>query len=249
MSRRCTPRAETSLTDGVGPRLPGDVGAAGRELSPFLVSIAAGPDGQPVEDAGPARTPSTPALRSPATNRSIRWPNRSFPHPLWRRAKGDRQQAVRGLPPEPAGLRVDGAVEEQPRPVLRPADRLRDRPKTGEEVAHLEGQTRRKAATSWSSSSTLASPRRKRMALQASIYDPVRDQTEARQAFPLPPARHLRAGLRPRDAHPQRLLRPAAAVREGVRQLAWALPAGGVRGEPDRTCDSSGSTATPASRR
>src|SRR5262249_11840064 len=47
-------------------------------------------------------------------------------------------------------------------------------------------------------------------------------------------ARHLHAGFRAEDSHPQRLLRSAVVVREGVRQLAGSVPPRRLRGEPDR---------------
>lgn len=62
-----------------------------RELSPFLVSIAMGSDGMPVEDED-LRHVLDACLEASGNQLVDKVAKPIFPHPLWRRAKGDRKK-------------------------------------------------------------------------------------------------------------------------------------------------------------
>src|SRR5262249_24822578 len=148
----------------------------GRELSPFMVSIAAGPDGQPVEDED-LRWALDACLEETGNQTVDRVAKSIFPHPLWRRANGDRHKLysnyLQNLPDyvamEPSkncyGLyfaRLIGYGIDH---------------KTGEELDHLRGRLKQ-AGNQIEFIISECKPKAQRMALQASVYDPVRDQTE-----------------------------------------------------------------------
>lgn len=153
-----------------------------RELAPFLVSIAAGPDGLPVEDDD-LRRALDDCLEESGNQPVDKVAKSIFPHPLWRRAKGDRQKLyadyLQNLPDyvamEPSkncyGLyfaRLIGYGIDH---------------KTGEELGHLRGRLK-EGGNQIEFIIGECKPKAQRMALQASIYDPVRDQTDARRPFP-----------------------------------------------------------------
>ena len=183
MSRRCTRGARPNLSTAWSRTFLDDVRSAGRELSPFLVSIAADANGQPVEDVD-LRHALDACLEESGSNRSIRSPRRSSRRRCGGGPKGDRRKLYKRLPGEPAGLRVDGADAEQPGPVLRPADRLRHQSKDGTPGGPSERAAQGGRETRSEFIINACKPKAMRMALQASIYDPVRDQTDARQHFP-----------------------------------------------------------------
>jgi hypothetical protein len=175
-------RAETSLTTAWARAFLAMSRPSGRELSPFQVSILAGPDGTPEEDTD-VRHAIDACLEEAGNDPIDKVAKSIFPHPLWRRAKGDRRKLyadyLRNLPDyvamEPSknchGLyfaRMIGYGIDH---------------KTGEELAYLEGKLK-EGGNQLEFIINACKPKAQRMALQASIYDPVRDQSEARRHFP-----------------------------------------------------------------
>jgi len=154
-----------------------------RELAPFLVSIAAGADGSPAEDDD-LRDALDACLEEAGFQTVDKVAKSIFPHPLWRRAKGDRHKLyadyLQSLPDyvamEPTkncyGLyfaRLIGYGIDH---------------KTGEEERHLGNGRLPQGGNQLEFIINALKPKAQRMALQASVYDPVRDQTEARRPFP-----------------------------------------------------------------
>lgn len=156
--------------------------SSGRELSPCLVSIAVDADGAPVEDMD-LRDAIDACLEESGNDPVDKVAKSIFPHPLWRRAKGDRHKLyadyLANLPDyvamEPTknchglyfarliGYGIDHKNGEK-------LDYLKDKLKCGGNQLEFIINA--------------CKPKAQRMALQASIYDPARDQTEARRHFP-----------------------------------------------------------------
>jgi hypothetical protein len=154
-----------------------------REHSPFVVSIAADRDGQPVEDMD-LRQALDACLEADGQQSVETVAKTIFPEGLWRRAKGERAklyneymeylpdfvsmdgQNARGL--YFARLIGYGTNHKDGTPLEHLKDRLKDGGNQLEFIINACDKT----ASVW------------RMALQASIYDPVRDQIDARQSFP-----------------------------------------------------------------
>jgi hypothetical protein len=154
-----------------------------RELAPFLVSIAAGADGSPVEDVDMCQ--ALDACLEESGHQTINKVAKSiFPHPLWRRAKGDRHKLytdyLQNLPDyvamEPSKNRFGLYFA---RLIGYGIDH-----KTGEEEEHLANGQLQDGGNQLEFIINALKPGAQRMALQASIYDPVRDQSEARRSFP-----------------------------------------------------------------
>ncbi|MGA2701878.1 MAG: thymidylate synthase [Isosphaeraceae bacterium] len=156
--------------------------STGRELSPFLISIAADPKGQPAEDVDLRH--ALDACLEEADQQPVETVAKTiFPQAMWRRAGGERQKLYKSYleflpdfvamaPPQNSnGLyfaRLIGYGTD---------------PKNGEPEAHLKGRLER-GGNQIEFIINACKPGAMRMALQASIYDPVRDQIEARQHFP-----------------------------------------------------------------
>jgi hypothetical protein len=153
-----------------------------RELAPFLVSIAAGPDGLPVED--PNLRDALDACLEETGNQMVDKVAKSiFPHPLWRRAKGDRHKLYADyLENLPDYVAMESAKNSYGLYFARLIGYGINH-KTGEAVAYLDGKLKQ-GGNQLEYIINACKPKAQRMALQASIYDPVRDQSEARRPFP-----------------------------------------------------------------
>lgn len=153
-----------------------------RELSPFLVSIDAGPDRLPVEDED-LRNALDACLDESGVQNIDKVAKSIFPHPLWRRAKGDRHRLyadyLRNLPDYVA---MESSKNRHGIYFARLIAYGID-PKTGEVEEHLKDKLDQDGNQLEFIINT-CKPGAQRMALQASIYDPVRDQTKARRPFP-----------------------------------------------------------------
>jgi hypothetical protein len=173
---------ETSLTTAWARAFLAMSESPGRELCPFLVNITAGPDGLPVEDADLRRAVDA-CLEESGNDPVDKVAKSIFPHVLWRRAKGVRRKLydnyLQNLPDyvamEPSknchGLyfaRLIGYGIDH---------------KTGEELTYLKDKLKQDG-NQLEFIINACKPKAQRMALQASIYDPVRDQIEARRHFP-----------------------------------------------------------------
>lgn len=153
-----------------------------RELAPFLVSISMGTDGQPTESAE-LRQALDACLEESKHQVVDRVAKSIFPHPLWRRAKGDRQKLyadyLENLPDyvamEPTKNRLGLYFG---RLIGYGVDH-----KTGEELPYLKSKLKENG-NQIEFIIKECKPGAQRMALQASIFDPVRDQTDARRPFP-----------------------------------------------------------------
>jgi hypothetical protein len=153
-----------------------------RELSPFLVSIASGPGGAPVEDAD-LRDAIDACLEESGNQCIDRVAKSIFPQPLWRRAKGDRHKLYADyLENLPDYVAMEPSKNRYGLYFARLIGYGIDH-KTGEEEAYLRGKLQQ-GGNQLEFIINACKPKAQRMALQASIYDPVRDQTEARRPFP-----------------------------------------------------------------
>src|SRR5262249_18510506 len=106
-----------------------------------------------------------------------------FPQPLWRQAKGDRHKLYASyLEYLPDYVAMEPSKNCHGLYFARLMGYGIDH-KTGEEEAYLSGKLKQDG-NQLEFSINACKPKAQRMALQASIYDPVRDQTEARRPFP-----------------------------------------------------------------
>lgn len=154
-----------------------------RELAPFLVSIAAGPDGSPVEDEDLCQ--ALDACLEESGHQTVNKVAKSiFPHPLWRRARGDRHKLYADyLQNLPDYVAMESTKNRHGLYFARLIGYAIDH-KTGEQVDHLGNSHLQHGGNQIEYIISALKPKAQRMALQASIYDPVRDQTEARRSFP-----------------------------------------------------------------
>jgi hypothetical protein len=141
-----------------------------------------GPEGAPVEDMD-VRDAIDACLEEAGNDPVDRVAKSIFPHPLWRRAKGNRQRLysdyVQNLPDyvtmEPSkncyGLYFA-------RLIAYGIDH-----RTGDHLEYLKGKLKNDG-NQLEYIINSCKPGAQRMALQASIFDPVRDQTAARRHFP-----------------------------------------------------------------
>src|SRR6266851_5649627 len=153
-----------------------------REFCPFLVSIAAGTDGLPTEDED-LRDALDACLEESGNQTVDKVAKSIFPHPLWRRAKGDRHKLFADyLQNLPDYVAMEAAKNRHGLYFARLIGYGINH-KTGEVEAYLDGKLKQ-GGNQLEYIINACKPKAQRMALQASIYDPVRDQTEARRAFP-----------------------------------------------------------------
>jgi hypothetical protein len=153
-----------------------------RELAPFLVSIAAGPDGLPVEDAS-LRNALDACLEETGNQTVDKVAKSIFPHPLWRRAKGDRRKLYTDYLENLPDYVAMEAVKNRYGLYFARLIGYGVNHKTGEAEAHLKGKLK-VDGNQLEYIINACKPKAQRMALQASIYDPARDQSEARRPFP-----------------------------------------------------------------
>jgi hypothetical protein len=152
-----------------------------RELSPFLVSIAADSNGKPVEDEDLRH--ALDACVEEIGKQSIETVAKTiFPQGMWNRATGDRAKLYKGyLEYLPDFVSMDH-LNDQGLYFARLIGYGTDH-KNGEQLEYLKGRLE-EGGNQLEFIIKACVPGAMRMALQASIYDPVRDQTAARQHFP-----------------------------------------------------------------
>ena len=176
-----------------------------RELSPFLVSIAAGPDGLPVEDEqlraaidacleenwrfrhetpekvdrqkGRRVSPESQPVLIETVAKTI------FPHAMWRRANGDRHRLYKDYLTSLPDFVSMAPHQNSGGLYFARMIGYGVNPKTGAKERHL-GEQLEYEPNQLEFVINACKPGVQRMALQVSIYDPVRDQTDARQHFP-----------------------------------------------------------------
>lgn len=176
------PRSETSLSAAWSRAYLKMSRRPARELSPFLVSISADANGQPAEDED-LRQALDACLEADGQQSVNTVANTIFPQAMWRRAKGDRVKLYKDyLENLPDFVSMSPQLNAQGLYFARLIGYGTDH-KDGKPLEHLMGLLEEdgnqlefiiKACVKGAM----------RMALQASIYDPARDQTEARQHFP-----------------------------------------------------------------
>lgn len=153
------------------------------ELAPFLISISMGADGLPGEDHD-LRHSLDACLEDSGFQTVDKVAKSIFPHPLWIRAKGDRHKLYANYK---EALPDYVAMEPTKNAYGLYFARLVGygiHHKTGEEEEHLKNGRLKENGNQLEFIISALKPKAQRMALQASIYDPVRDQTEARRPFP-----------------------------------------------------------------
>lgn len=154
-----------------------------RELSPFLVSISMGQDGRPRENLA-LRAAIDDCLEESGFDNIEKVAKSIFPHPLWSRANGDRQSFFKSYKDS---LPDYVAMEPTKNKLGIYFARLVGfgiNHKTGDDEKHLPSATLEKGGNQLEFIINALKPRAQRMALQAAIFDPVRDQKAARRSFP-----------------------------------------------------------------
>jgi hypothetical protein len=153
------------------------------ELAPFLISIKMGPDGAPIEDAD-MRQSLDKCLEESGFQTIDKVAKSIFPHPLWNRAKGDRQKLYADYKEFlPDYVAMESSRNAYGLYFARLIGYSLNH-KTGEEEEYLKNGKLKQSGNQLEFIISALKPKAQRMALQASIYDPVRDQTEARRPFP-----------------------------------------------------------------
>ncbi len=153
-----------------------------RELSPFLLSLSMGAAGRPTESEG-LRQALDACLEGSEHQVVDKVAKSLFPHPLWRRARGDRQKLYADyLDNLPDYVAMESAKNAYGLYFARLIGYGTDH-KTGETLSHLTDKLE-EGGNQIEFIIKECKPGAQRMALQASIYDPVRDQTDARRPFP-----------------------------------------------------------------
>ena len=154
-----------------------------RELAPFLVSIAMGADGLPVED-GDLRDALDASLEDSGFQPVNKVAKSIFPHPLWHRAKGDRHKLYADYKEHlPDYVAMEPIGNKFGTYFARLMGYALDH-KTGDNEEHLKTDRLKQGGNQLEYIIQALKPKAQRMALQAAIYDPVRDQTEVRRSFP-----------------------------------------------------------------
>jgi len=153
------------------------------ELAPFLTSIQMGPNGEPSEN-GDLRQCLDTCLEEAGFQTIDKVAKSIFPHPLWNRAKGDRHKLYADYREFlPDFVAMEPNKNAYGLYFARLTGYALDH-KTGEEEVHLKKGGLKQGGNQLEFIISALKPKAQRMALQASIYDPVRDQTEARRHFP-----------------------------------------------------------------
>lgn len=154
-----------------------------RRFSPFMVSIAAGPDGNPVEDEDLRN--ALDACLEEVEQQSIEVVSKTiFPAAIWKRVNGDRQKLYayyrEYLPDYVAMARKKNCHGLYfARLIGFGLD-----PSTGEQEKHLPESRLPAGGNQLEFIIEACKPGAQSMALQAVIFDPVRDQVKQRRGFP-----------------------------------------------------------------
>lgn len=154
-----------------------------RDLSPFLVSIAAGPDGQPIENEG-LRSAIDACLEEIGELPIEKVAKTIFPQAIWTRVKGNRHALYdyyREYLPDYVSM---APTKNNLGTYFARLIGFGLDPKTGSQEDHLPSDKLQCGGNQLEYIITACKPKAQRMALQVAIYDPVRDQTEARRHFP-----------------------------------------------------------------
>jgi hypothetical protein len=153
-----------------------------RELSPFVVSIAADANGQPVEDVD-LRHALDACLETDGQQSIETVAKTIFPQGMWRRAKGDRAKLYKDYTEYlPDFVSMEPDLNAQGLYFARLIGYGINH-KDGTPLEYLKGRLKEDGNQLEFIIKTCVKGAM-RMALQASIYDPVRDQLDARQHFP-----------------------------------------------------------------
>ena len=154
-----------------------------RNLSPCLVSIAANELGEPIEDDD-LRHALDAALEESGHQSIEKVAKSIFPQAMWRRSNGDRHK-----------LFADYQTYMPDFVAMEPNKNCHGiyfgrligygmKPKDGSQEAHLPAESLKAGGNQLEYIIGACKPGAQRMGLQATIYDPVRDQTAARCGFP-----------------------------------------------------------------
>lgn len=154
-----------------------------RRFAPFMVSIAAGPDGNPVEDEDLRN--ALDACLDEVGQQSVEVVAKTiFPAAIWRRVNGDRQKLYayyREYLPDYVAMAPNKNSHGLyfARLIGFGLD-----PKTGEQEKHLPVANLPSGGNQLEFIIDACKPGAQSMALQAVIFDPVRDQVKERRGFP-----------------------------------------------------------------
>jgi hypothetical protein len=154
-----------------------------RKLSPYMVSIVADQDGNPVEDRD--LRDALDACLDEMGQQSIEVVAKTiFPAAIWRQSKGDRQRMYayyREYLPDYVAMAPN--KNSHGLYFARLIGFGMD-PKTGEQEEHLPAAKLPEGGNQLEFIIKACKPGAQSMALQAVIYDPVRDQVKERRGFP-----------------------------------------------------------------
>jgi hypothetical protein len=154
-----------------------------RKYAPFMVSIAAGQDGNPVENQD--LKGALDACLEETGQQSVEVVAKTiFPEAIWRRVKGDRHQLYayyREFLPDYVAMapKKNGHGIYFARLIGFGLD-----PKTGDEVEHLKRAELPEGGNQLEFIIKACKPGAQTMALQAVVFDPARDQVKERRGFP-----------------------------------------------------------------
>jgi hypothetical protein len=176
-------RTEKSLSAAWSRAFLNLIGSSVHELSPFFVSIAADADGNAVEDAD-LRHALDASLEDSGYQTVEKVAKSIFPEAMWRRAKGDRHKLYASYLAS-----LPDFVSMQPRMNHSGLYFARlvgygVRAKDGQQEAHLPAEKLKEGGNQLEFIIKTCKPGAQRMALQAAIFDPMRDQSAARRVFP-----------------------------------------------------------------
>lgn len=176
-------RSETSLSTAWARAFLLFMERQDRRFAPFMVSITAGPDGYPVEDED--LRDALDACLDEVDQQSVEVVAKTiFPAAIWRRMKGDRQKLYsyyREYLPDYVAMAPNKNSQGLyfARLIAFGVD-----PKTGEQEEHLPVSSLPSGGNQLEFIIDACKPGAQSMALQAVIFDPVRDQVKERRGFP-----------------------------------------------------------------
>jgi hypothetical protein len=175
-------RSETNLSSAWSRAYLAMSDRPSREFSPFVISIAADPKGQPVEDAD-LRQALDACLEADGLQSVETVAKTIFPQGMWRRAKGDRTRLYKDyIESLPDFVSMEPKLNAQGLYFARLIG-YGSNHKDGQPLEYMKGRLK-EGGNQLEFIIKACVKGAMRMSLQASIYDPVRDQVDARQHFP-----------------------------------------------------------------
>lgn len=154
-----------------------------RKFAPFMVSILAGRDGNPVEDRD--LRDALDACLDETGQQSVEVVAKTiFPEAIWRRVKGDRHKLYAYYREYLPDFVAMAPIKNSHGLYFARLIGFGLDPKTGEQEEHLPAAKLRSGGNQLEFIIKACKPGAQSTALQAVIFDPVRDQVKERRGFP-----------------------------------------------------------------